>query len=156
MDSVALGNWCLIALVFFYSLNLAPMMFETFTSDRIWASHPPASFYMFLGRYGQQTTHYWRVVSPLATGAFVVSVVATWGTNRSVWLGAAFALYLAVQAATMRYFVPEQEGLIVQADRLAHEVPTSRARQWMFWNYFRNAAGVLAFVCLLVGVLARP
>jgi len=43
------------------------------------------------------------VVSPLATGAFVVSVIATSGTNRSVWL-----------------------------------------------------ADVLAFVCLLVGVLARP
>src|SRR5262245_6051526 len=38
------------------------MMFESFTSDRTWASNPPESFYMFLGRYGQKTAHYWRVV----------------------------------------------------------------------------------------------
>ena len=46
-----LSNLCLVALVFFYSLNLGPMMFESFTSDRTWASNPPESFYMFLGKY---------------------------------------------------------------------------------------------------------
>ena len=41
-----LPNLCLIALAFFYGLNLFPMIFESFTSDRIWASNPPESFYM--------------------------------------------------------------------------------------------------------------
>jgi hypothetical protein len=63
---VSLSNLCLAVLTFIYSLNLAPMMFETFTSDRIWASNPPESFHMFLGPYGQKTAHYWRIVSPLA------------------------------------------------------------------------------------------
>jgi hypothetical protein len=67
MNMQTLSNACLMALVFFYSLNLAPMMFETFTSDRTWASSPPDSFHMFQGPYGHKTAHYWRVVSPLAS-----------------------------------------------------------------------------------------
>ena len=155
MSAADFSNPCLIALVFFYSLNLAPMMFETFTSDRIWASHPPASFAMFLGPYGQRTTHYWRIVSPLATAAFVASLVFTWDAPaRLAWLAAGFALYVAIQAATMAYFVPEQEGLIGHVRSLSGDVLTSRAHRWMFWNYFRNAAGVLAFVCLMNAILA--
>jgi hypothetical protein len=68
------ANLCLVAWVLFFSLNLAPMMFESFTSDRIWASNPPESFYMFLGQYGQRTAHYWRVVSPLALITFIVTL----------------------------------------------------------------------------------
>jgi hypothetical protein len=37
------SNLALVALVFVFSLNLAPMMFESFTSDRIWTSNPPES-----------------------------------------------------------------------------------------------------------------
>ena len=59
------SNLCLFLVVFFYSLNLGPMLFESFTSDRTWASHPPESFAMFLGPYGHKTAHYWRIVSPL-------------------------------------------------------------------------------------------
>ena len=59
------SNLCLFLVVFFYSLNLGTMLFESFTSDRTWASHPPESFAMFLGPYGHKTAHYWRIVSPL-------------------------------------------------------------------------------------------
>ncbi len=52
MDMTHLADLCLVGLVLAYSLNLAPMMFESFTSDRIWASNPPDSFHMFLGKYG--------------------------------------------------------------------------------------------------------
>ena len=77
-----LWNACLVALVFFYSLSLAPMMFESFTSDRTWASNPPDSFHMFLGQYGQKTTHYWTVVSPLTLLAFVRSFIVSWQVDR--------------------------------------------------------------------------
>jgi hypothetical protein len=73
-----LWDACLVALVFLYGLNLAPMMFESFTSDRTWASNPPDSFHMFLGQYGHRTAHYWRVVSPLASLAFVLSFIVSW------------------------------------------------------------------------------
>jgi hypothetical protein len=69
-----LADLCLVVLVFFYSLNLAPMMFESFTSDRTWASHPPESFHMFVGPHGHKTAHYWKVVSPIALLSFVVSL----------------------------------------------------------------------------------
>jgi len=121
-----LWDACLIALVFFYSLNLAPMMFESFTSDRTWASNPPDSFHMFLGQYGQKTAHYWRVVAPVASLSFVLSLVVSWQVpDRRLWLSIAFVLYVAVHAAT----------------------------RWIFLNYFRNAAGVLAFVALMLAVL---
>jgi len=146
---------CLIALVFFFSLNLAPMMFESFTSDRTWASNPPDSFHMFLGRYGQKTANYWRVVSPLALLAFVISLVVGWqAPDARVWMSVAFGLYLAVQLSTMIYFVPEQEGLISSAAALSRDVLRSRADRWIFLNYFRNAAGVLAYVALMLAVLA--
>src|SRR5262245_42582774 len=151
----ALWQICLMALVFFFSLNLAPMMFESFTSDRTWASNPPDSFHMFLGQYGQKTSSYWRVVSPLALLAFILSLFVSWqvpGTR--LWLLVAFGLYLAVQLSTMVYFVPEQEGLISSAGSLTRDVLRCRADRWIFLNYFRNAVGVLAYVALMLAILA--
>ena len=148
------SNLSLAALIFLFSLNLAPMMFESFTSDRIWAANPPESFHMFQGPYGQQTAHYWRVVSPLATMAFVLSVFFNWPiAERRIWLAVAFVFYLAAQISTMAYFVPEQEALIAGAGTLSRDVLKSRADRWISMNYFRIAAGVLAFACLLGAVL---
>jgi hypothetical protein len=148
-----LANVCLVALVFFFSLNLAPMIFESFTSDRTWASHPPDSFYMFQGPYGQKTAHYWRIVSPLASAAFVLSLVLNWRSARKTWLAAAFVAYVAVQIATMAYFVPEQEALISNVATVSREALQARADQWIFLNYFRIVGGVVAFVFLLSAVL---
>jgi hypothetical protein len=148
------SNISLAALVFFYSLNLAPMMFESFTSDRTWASSPPESFYMFLGPYGQKTAHYWTIVSPLASLAFVLGLLLNWRVpGRRLRLAIAFALYLVVQVATMAYFVPEQEGLISQASALSREALQVRADRWIALNYVRNVAGVLAFGFLMAAVL---
>ena len=87
MEILRPANLCLVALVFFFSLNLAPMMFESFTSDRIWASNPPESFYSSVGVLGG-------------------------------------------------------------------DVLRSRASRWIFLNYFRITAGVLAYVLLMCAVLA--
>jgi hypothetical protein len=150
-----LSELFLAGLVFFYSLNLGPMMFESFTSDRTWASNPPDSFHMFLGQYGQKTANYWRIVSPLALASFVLSLIFNWQVvDRRLWLSIAFVLYLAVQASTMAYFVPEQEQLISSGDSIARELLKSRADRWIFLNYFRIVAGVLAFVFLLRAMLA--
>ena len=155
MDKLRLSNLCLLALVFFFSLNLAPMMFESFTSDRIWASNPPESFYMFLGQYGQKTAHYWSIVSPLALLFFLLSLIFNWRvSDKKLRLSVAFVLYLAIQISTMAYFVPEQEGLISNAGSLSREVLKARADRWILWNYFRIMAGVLAYSCLLLAVLA--
>ena len=130
------------------------MIFESFTSDRMWASNPPASFYMFLGTYGQKTAHYWRIVSPLALLTFILSFIFNWhGFDKRLWLSVAFVLYLAVQISTMAYFVPEQEGLVSNADSLSREELKSRVNRWIFLNYFRIVAGVLAFIFLLFAVL---
>jgi hypothetical protein len=111
VDIPPLRDLSLVALVFLFSLNLVPMMFESFTPDRTWASHPPESFYMFQGPYGQKTTHYWRVVSPLALVSFVLGLLLNRHLVEREWrLSIAFVLYLVVQASTMAYFVREQEG----------------------------------------------
>ena len=149
-----LSDACLVTLVFVFGLNLAPMMFESFTSDRTWASNPPDSFHMFLGQYGHQTAHYWRVVSPLASLAFVLSLIVGWQVpERRLWLSVAFVLYLVVQLSTMVYFVPEQEGLISSAGSVSRDVLRSRANRWMFLNYFRNVAGVLAYVAWMLALV---
>jgi hypothetical protein len=151
---IPLSDVFLAGLVFFYSLNLGPMMFESLTSDRTWASNPPESFHMFVGPYGQKTAHDWRIVSPLALLSFILALVFNWQVEgRSVWLGGAFVVYLLVHAATAAYFVPEQERLISQSGALAPHLLKSRADRWIFLNYFRNVAGVAAFVLLLRAVL---
>jgi hypothetical protein len=61
--------------------------------------------------------------------------------------------YLAVQISTMAYFVPEQEALIAGAGTLSREVLKTRADRWISLNYFRIAAGVLAFACMLCAVV---
>jgi uncharacterized membrane protein len=109
---------------------------------------------MFLGQYGQRTAHYWKVVSPLALITFIVSFVTNWNVpGRKAWLTAALICYLAVQISTMAYFVPEQERLISSAGALSREVLQSRANRWIFLNYFRIAAGVLAYVFVMSAVL---
>ena len=149
-----MSEWLLAALVFFFSLNFGPMMFESFTSDRTWASNPPESFAMFLGPYGQKTAGYWRIVSPLAMASFVLSLVFNWHVaDRRVWLLAAFLTYLAVQAFTMLYFVPEQEALISSAGSLSPEILKARADRWIFLNIFRNTVAVVSFACLLRAML---
>jgi hypothetical protein len=59
-----------------------------------------------------------------------------------------------VQLATMAYFVPEQEALISNAGSLSRDVLHARAQRWILLNYFRNVAGVLAYVFLMCAVLA--
>jgi len=146
---------CLAGLVFLYSLNFGPMVFESFTSDWTWASKPPDSFHMFLGLYGHKTAHYWRVVSPLALSSFVLSIVFNWHVvDRRFWLCTPLALYIAVQASTMAYFVPEQERLITGRGSLCGALLKSRADRWISLNYLRIGAGVLAFVCLLRPLIA--
>ena len=154
MGKIGLPDVLLAGLLFFYSLNLGPMMFESFTSDRTWASNPPASFHMFLGQYGQKTTHYWRIVSPLALVTFVLALIFNWPVvDRRLWLSLAFILYLSVQISTMAYFVPEQEGLISGAASLTPALLKLRADRWISLNYFRIVAGVLAFAFLLRAML---
>ena len=157
MRSIPVSDLLLAGLLFFYSLNLGPMIFESFTSDRTWASNPPDSFHMFLGTYGQKTAHYWRIVSPLALVTFILTLIFNWPVaDRRLWLSFAFILYLAVQIATMAYFVPEQEGLISSAASVAPALLKSRADRWIALNYFRIAAGVVAFALLLCAILVPP
>ena len=155
MGRIHPSELCLAALVFVYSLNFGPMMFESFTSDRLWASNPPESFYMFLvGKFGQKTAHYWRIVTPLAVLAFVLTLIVNWQVaDRRLWLASAFVVYLGVQASTMAYFVPEQDALVAGADSIPRTLLTWRADRWIFLNYFRNAAGVLAYLLLLRAIL---
>jgi uncharacterized membrane protein len=84
----------------------------------------------------------------------VLSLIVNWRVfDRKVWLFVGFVLYLAIQIATMTYFVPEQETLIASANALSQDVLSSRANRWIVMNYFRSGAGVLAFACLLAAVL---
>jgi hypothetical protein len=69
-------------------------------------------------------------------------------------LSVAFVLYLEIQISTMAYFVPEQERLITSAGSLSREVLLARTSRWMFLNYFRNMTGVLAYIFLMLAVLA--
>jgi hypothetical protein len=155
VEQMHASEWLLGAAVFFFSLNFGPMTFESFTSDRTWASNPPDSFSMFLGPYGQKTTNYWRIVAPLALISFVLSIVFNWHlADRRLWLSIAFGGYLIVHGATLVYFVPEQETLISSAGSLSREVLKARADRWIFRNYFRNVAAVVTFACLLRAILA--
>ena len=53
----------------------------------------------------------------------------------------------------MTYFVPEQEALISGAGSIARDLIKARADRWILLNYFRIAAGLLAFAFLLRALL---
>jgi uncharacterized membrane protein len=65
----------------------------------------------------------------------------------------ALAFYLAVHLFTLAYFVPEQDALISNAGSFSRDVLRARAQRWIFLNYFRNVAGLLAYVFLMCAVL---
>ena len=93
-------------------------------------------------------------MSPLALATFVLSLVLNWAAvDRRWWIVVAFGFFLAAHIPTILYFVPEQEGLISGAASLPPDVLQSRANRWLTLNYFRMAAGVAAYVCLMCAIL---
>jgi hypothetical protein len=55
--------------------------------------------------------------------------------------------------ATVAFRSSQLDILISSAGSLSHDVLRSRAHRWMFLNYFRNVAGVLAYVALMLALV---
>ncbi|HEY7191792.1 MAG TPA: hypothetical protein VH436_34835 [Vicinamibacterales bacterium] len=63
-------------------------------------------------------------------------------------------MYLAVQGATVAYFVREQETLISNASTVPREALSAGGNRWTSLNDVRNIGGVLAFVFLMMAAFA--
>ncbi len=145
------------ALIILFSLNLGPSFFESLTSDRTWASNPPESFYMFLGKYGQETIHYWRVASPIALLLFIICLLFTWKQPQVKKLMVpAFILFILIYIATQVYFVPVQTNSIANMNSIDAVTLKKQADQWIAVNYLRNAAGFACFILLLLAYKKYP
>jgi hypothetical protein len=145
------------ALIILFSLNFGPSLFEAFTSDQTWASNPPESFYMFLGKYGHETKHYWMVASPIALLVFIICLIFTWKQPHVKRLMIpAFILFIFIYATTQLYFVPVQANSINDMNSIDAATLKKQADQWIRLNYIRNTAGFVCFTLILLSYKKYP
>ena len=92
-------------------------------------------------------SHYWAFSS----------VIFNWDVvDRRPWLSVAFICYLAVQVSTVLYLVPEQEGLIKNADSLDRKFLQSRADKWIGTELLSELRGTLLARAFTRGARIEP
>lgn len=124
------------------------------------ASAPPKSLSVLQGPYGFNPVKFWGTFRPLTILLFTMALFSNWKYSpaRRRLLIIAFAIDLAVTAATFFYFAPET-GVIAEVPFDMNEVNNDlyqRAQLWKDLNLMRLAAFYLAGILLLVSLTCKP
>ena len=108
---------------------------------------------------GASIGRFWANVLP-PTALFVLAATAfNWPERaRRRWLGVGALLFFAMLAWTEVYFVPKGViPLMVHAGAgLSGDEITAIAKAWIFWDWFRMAGTVAAYLALLRALTIRP
>lgn len=151
-----IANGTLITLALAYLIMLGGGNYEHMTITGLVASAPPKSLYMLQGPYGFSPIKFWVMFRPLTILLFIIAIVSNWHYSpfRRKLLLIAFAMDIAVTAATFLYFAPET-GLIAGAtyqENVVDQALLHRAQLWKNWNVVRLGGFYLNGVLLLLAV----
>ena len=106
----------------------------------------------------QDFSRFWATVVPVSALLVVGTLIFNLADrSRRGWIAAGAALFGAVFAATLLYFVPKGVvPLMVRAgEGMSGEEITRVMRQWVFWDGFRMAAMVGCFFAFLKAATVR-
>lgn len=118
-----------------------------------WTAAPPQSLSMFRGQYGLYAQAFWIPVHPITLVLFVMTLVASWKSERRLNVLVAFAGYFAVLAITFAFFVPEL--IEITSTPFSETVSpdlTARAQLWEKLSLVRLAVLILLSLTLFLGL----
>jgi len=102
---------------------------------------------------------FWISVLPLSTLFVIAATALNWPEGaRRLWLGLGAFLFVAMLVWTEVYFVPKGViPLMAHAGAgLSPEEITRMAKSWIFWDWFRMAGTVAAYLAFLKTLTIRP
>jgi hypothetical protein len=154
------GEILLWLALFFVGIIIGAEVYQRISLIPEWGGDLPGS----LVRYFQGTTaaasigRFWANVLPPTALLVVAAFVANWPDRaRRKWLGVTLLFFLAALVWTEVWFVPKGViPLMVKAGAgMTPEEITARANAWIFWDWFRMGATVVAYFSMLKALTHR-
>jgi len=102
---------------------------------------------------------FWMSILPPAALMMILALATNWRVSeRRTWVVAGAGLFFAMLIWTEVYFVPK--GVIPlmahAGEGLSGETITAMANAWIFWDWFRLAGTIAAYLCLTTALTIRP
>ena len=119
-----------------------------------WGGSLPHSVVTYFGdpKAGQAIDRFWTSVTAPTAAAVILALVANWPfAARRRWIAGGALVFFVLLAWTTVYFIPEGViPLMVRGGQgLAPEGITEMARAWIFWDWFRMAGTLGAYLCFV-------
>ena len=149
-----------LAIVLLWSaLVLVGTMFGASVYQRIslipeWGGAPPQSVvdYFRDPRAGRAIDRFWTLVTGPTALAIILALIVNWPLQaRRRWVSLGAILFFVMLAWTVLYFIPQGVmPLFVRGGQgLTPEAITQMARAWIFWDWFRMAGTLAAYLCFI-------
>ena len=140
-------------------LVLVGTMFGASVYQRIslipeWGGALPQSVVSYFGdpRAGQAVDRFWSSITAPTALAVVLALVANWRlTARRRWIASGAILFFALLAWTIAFFIPQgvMPLMVRGGSGMTSEAITEMARAWIFWDWFRMAGTLAAYLCFV-------
>jgi hypothetical protein len=147
-------------------LVLVGTMFGASVYQRIslipeWGGALPQSVVAYFGdpRAGQAIDRFWTGVTAPTAVAILLALALNWtSAARRRWIGRGALLFFVLLAWTVVFFIPQGVmPLMVRGGRgLTPAAITEMARAWIFWDWFRMAGTLAAYLCFVKAAAAQP
>jgi hypothetical protein len=101
---------------------------------------------------GQAIDRFWTLVTPPTAVAIILTLIVNWPfVGRRRWIASGAVLFFVMLAWTVAFFIPQGViPLMVRGgDGLAPDAITRMARAWIFWDWFRMAGTLGAYLCFV-------
>jgi hypothetical protein len=155
----------LAAVLLWSTLVLVGTMFGASVYQRIavipeWSGELPQSVVThFRGTgAGQAMDRFWTAITGPTAIAVVLSVVLNWPpAARRRWVSFGAVLFFVMLAWTAVFFIPKGVVPLMQrgGEGLAPEAISRMARAWNFWDWFRMAGTLAAYLCFVKAATVR-
>jgi hypothetical protein len=149
----------LAAIVLWSALVFVGTMWGASVYQRIslipeWGGARPESAILFFRgtSAGESIDRFWTAVTAPAALAVLLALVLNWpAVARRRWIAPGALLFFVMLAWTAVYFIPRGVVPIMQRGGvgLTPDAIAQMARAWIFWDWFRMAGTLGAYLCLL-------
>jgi hypothetical protein len=140
-------------------LVLVGTMFGASVYQRIslipeWGGALPQSVVAYFGdpRAGQAVDRFWTGVTAPTAVAIILALALNWtSAARRRWIGSGAALFFVLLVWTVVFFIPQgvMPLMVRGGSGLTPDAITEMARAWIFWDWFRMAGTLAAYLCFV-------
>lgn len=150
----------LVAFVSLLGLEAGAGVYETSVLVPRWSGSPPESLRAWDSTLTEDSRdRFWKLIHPALTATALGVLVSGWKTpwSHRRWVVASTTGSLAVEAASLGYFVPTLVNLLVNdGSSLSAAEQRQQVRRWVSLNRGRAAVGSAALLCALQALRTLP